>query len=89
MSVDAKPVNESLVSSDVTSSSTKRLGESSHEHINVSARLNAEVVANASAVRTHRTDRVSFINEEVELEILLDTNGRIKFGTHLVLPLQL
>ena len=67
MAVDTKSINEGLASSDVTTSSAKRLGESSHQNVDF-PRVDAKVICNTATVRSHCANRVSLIYEEIELK---------------------
>ena len=71
----AKTVDDCLAASDVAARSTKRLGERAHEDVDVTG-VDSEVVRDAPAARAHSTDRVRFVDEQVELWATLDTYGK-------------
>ena len=64
--MDAKGVNEVFITRNVASGGAERLSERAHEDVDA-ARVDAEVVRNATAMRSEGTDRVGFVDEEVEL----------------------
>ena len=66
MTMYAQPVDKSLVACDITSSSTKRLGESSHENVDRPG-VDTEVVSNTTSVRSESSDGVRFVDEKIEL----------------------
>ena len=63
---DAKVINDGLVAGNITTSSTKRFGEGTHQDIDV-RRIHAEKVTNATAIFAKGANAVSFINIKVEL----------------------
>jgi hypothetical protein len=64
---DAQSVNEDFGTSDVTACSSKRFGECAHQDINVSG-IDTEVICDTATVRAYRANRMSLIDEEVELQ---------------------
>jgi hypothetical protein len=66
MVTDAKVIDDGLVAGNITTSSTKRLGEGTHQDINI-RRIHAEEVTNATAIFAEGANAVSFIDIEVEL----------------------
>lgn len=70
---DAEFVDDVLVRSNVAAVGAKGLGERAHENVNFLG-VNAKVVADAAAAGTEGTDRVGFVDKEVELVALLELN---------------
>ena len=66
MTMYAQAVDKSLVACDITSSRTKRLGESPHENVDRPG-VDTEVVSNTTAVRTEGSDGVRFVDEKIKL----------------------
>lgn len=66
MTVDAERVDELLAAGNVATCCTEGFRECTHEDVDF-AGVDTEVVAHAATVGTDGTDRVSFVNEEIEL----------------------
>jgi len=62
MRAEAQTVDECLVTRDVATGSTERLGECAHEKVD-GVRRKVEVVADTAAVRSERTDGVGLVDE--------------------------
>jgi hypothetical protein len=75
-------VDNMFLGCDVTTVGTKRLCQSSHENINFGG-INAKVVANTTTAGAKSTDRVSLVNEKIELVLVLQSKntGKITHGT--------
>lgn len=75
-------IDDVLLSRNVTAVSTEGLGQGSHENVDFS-RVNLEVIADTTAVRTDGTDTVSLIDIEEELVLLLESQdtGEIAHGS--------
>jgi hypothetical protein len=75
-------VDDMLLGCDVTTVGTKRFRQSSHENINFGG-VNAKIVANTTTARAKSTDRVSLVNEKIELVFVLQSKntGEITHGT--------
>ena len=66
MAPDANMVNQTLLAGNVATRGTERLGECSHQDID-GLGVDTVVIGNATSVRTQSADRVSLVDEEVEL----------------------
>ncbi len=66
MTVDAKTVNDLLVASNVATSSAERLGERAHEDVDLGD-IDTEVFGDTTAMGSKSADRVSLVDEQVEL----------------------
>lgn len=75
-------VDNGLLSSDVSTVGTERLGEGTHENVNT-IRVNTEVVANTTSAGTDGTNGVSLVDEEIELVLVLQRHdtGQIAHGS--------
>lgn len=66
MVAQSQMINDRLVSSDVTTCSTKRFCECAHQNVHVSW-INAIKVANATTVLAQCTNGVSFVDVKIKL----------------------
>ena len=66
MAPDANMVNQTLLAGNVATRGTKRFGECPHQDID-GLGVDTVVIGNATSVRTQSADRVSLIDEEIEL----------------------
>ena len=64
--LDPKTVDNLLLASDIPSSGTEGLRERAHEDIDIT-RVDTEVVRDPTTARAHGNNRVSLVDEEVEL----------------------
>lgn len=74
-------VDDALVSGDVTTVGTERLGKSAHENVDAGG-VDTVVVADSAATGSDSANAVSLINEEVELVLVLQCHdtGEIAHG---------
>lgn len=75
-------VNDVLLSSNVTTVGTERLGEGSHKHIDFRG-VDTKVIADTTTAGAKGTDGVSLVDKQVELVLAfeLQKSGQITHGT--------
>jgi hypothetical protein len=63
---ESESINNCLTPCDVAARRAERFRKGTHKNINLS-RVHAKVIRDSATMRTKRTDRVGFINEDVKL----------------------